>query len=124
MTTTMTTYDSIEGDALAESERDGRRSWTFTTTQLLVACVAVCACTLASVTVVRNHQWRTLSESDADRARSHADYVYLHDQLTKCGEKLANAGASDRARSHENYVYLHDQLTKCGEKLAKCEREQ
>ena len=91
-------------------------------TQLLVACVAVFACTLASVTVVREHRgWHVLSESDADRARSHADYVYLHDQLTKCGEQLANAGAEANKRAHDDYVYLHDQLTSCGEKLAACE---
>ena len=118
-----TTYDSIEGGGAAD-ETDRRRSRTFTLTHVLVACVAAVACTLASVAVVRNHQSRALAESDADRARSHADYVYLHDQLTKCGEQLANAGAEADKRAHDDYVYLHDQLASCGEKLAACERKQ
>jgi len=45
----MTTYDSIERDAADVVERRHRR--TFTLAQLLVACVAVCCCTLAATTV-------------------------------------------------------------------------
>merc|ERR1712025_776133 len=53
---TMTAYDSIERGAADECEPlRGRRSRTFTLTQLLVACGAVCGCTLAATTVVNTH---------------------------------------------------------------------
>ena len=35
------------------------------------------------------------SDADADeRARAHRDYVYIHEELTACGEKLAAAQAA------------------------------
>merc|ERR1711990_1351924 len=50
---TMTAYDSIERGAADECEPlRGRRSRTFTLTQLLVACGAVCGCAIAATTVV------------------------------------------------------------------------
>ena len=52
----MTVYDSIERGAADECKPlTGRRPRTFTLTQLLVACVAVCGCTLAATTVVNNN---------------------------------------------------------------------
>merc|ERR1711981_740887 len=53
---TMTAYDSIERGAADECEPlRGRRPRTFTFTHLLVACVAVCVCTLAATTAVNTH---------------------------------------------------------------------
>ena len=50
---TMTVYDSIERGAADECEPlRGRRPRTFTLTQLLVACVAVCVCSIAATTAV------------------------------------------------------------------------
>merc|ERR1712072_1520253 len=46
----MNAYDSIERGAADEVERRRRR--TFTLTQLLVACVAVCVCSIAATTAV------------------------------------------------------------------------
>ena len=52
----MTVYDSVERGAADECKPlTGRRPRTFTLTQLLVACVAVCGCTLAATTVVNNN---------------------------------------------------------------------
>ncbi len=52
----MTAYDSIERGAADECEPlSGRRSRTFTLTQLLVACGAVCVCAIAATTVVNTH---------------------------------------------------------------------
>ena len=88
----MTTYDSVECGA--DDEGDRRRPRTFTLTQLLVACVAVCACTLGAMTMVNTHN-RALADADADeRARVHNDYVYIQEELTACGEKLAAAQAA------------------------------
>merc|ERR1712159_955433 len=54
---TMTVYDSVERGAADECEPlRGRRTRTFTLTQLLVACVAVFGCTLATTTVVNTHR--------------------------------------------------------------------
>ena len=47
-------YDSIERGSVDEVER--RRPRTFTLTQLLVACVAVCVCVIAATTVVKTHR--------------------------------------------------------------------
>merc|ERR1712072_1498611 len=53
---TMTAYDSIERGAADECEPlRGRRSRTFTLTQLLVACGAVCVCAIGATTVVNTH---------------------------------------------------------------------
>ena len=53
----MNAYDSIERGAADECEPlRGRRPRTFTLTQLLVACVAVCGCTLAATTAVNTHR--------------------------------------------------------------------
>ena len=46
----MNAYDSIERGVVDEGER--RRPRTFTLTQLLVACVAVCVCSIAATTAV------------------------------------------------------------------------
>ena len=46
----MTAYDSIERGAADEDER--RRPRTFTLTHLLVACVAVCVCSIGATTAV------------------------------------------------------------------------
>ena len=46
----MNTYDSIERGVVDEGER--RRPRTFTLTQLLVACVAVCVCSIAATAAV------------------------------------------------------------------------
>jgi len=52
----MNAYDSIERGAADECEPlRGRRPRTFTLTQLLVACGAVCGCTLAATTAVNTH---------------------------------------------------------------------
>merc|ERR1712159_665740 len=62
---TMTVYDSVERGAADECEPlRGRRTRTFTLTQLLVACVAVFGCTLATTTVVNTH--RGLANFDDD----------------------------------------------------------
>jgi hypothetical protein len=50
----MTVYDSIERGAAGKVER--RRPRTFTLTQLLVPCVAVCVCAIATTTVVNTHR--------------------------------------------------------------------
>ena len=51
----MTVYDSIERGADDECEPlRGRRPRTFTLTQLLVACGAVCVCAVGATTVVNN----------------------------------------------------------------------
>ena len=62
---TMTACDSIERGAADECEPlRGRRPRTFTLTQLLVACVAVCVCAIAATTVVSTHGFRpNLAES-------------------------------------------------------------
>jgi hypothetical protein len=53
---TMTAYDSVERGAADECEPlRGRRPRTFTLTQLLVACGAVCVCAIAVTTVVNTH---------------------------------------------------------------------
>merc|ERR1711981_1209896 len=53
---TMTVYDSIERGAADECEPlRGRRPRTFTLTQLLVACGAVCVCAVGATTVVKTH---------------------------------------------------------------------
>ena len=53
---TITMYDSVERGAADECKPlRGRRPRTFTLTQLLVACVAVCGCTLAATTAVNTH---------------------------------------------------------------------
>ena len=61
----MTAYDSIERGAADECEPlRGRRPRTFTLTQLLVACGAVCVCGIAATTVVSTHGFRpNLAES-------------------------------------------------------------
>ena len=59
----MTVYDSIERGSVDEVER--RRPRTFTLTQLLVACVAVCVCVIAATTVVKTH--RALANADDDQ---------------------------------------------------------
>merc|ERR1711981_1296589 len=67
---TMTAYDSIERGAADECEPlRGRRPRTFTLTQLLVACVAVCGCTLAATTAVHTH----LANFDDDSALANFD---------------------------------------------------
>ena len=66
----MTTYDSIERGGADECEPlRGRLPRTFTLTQLLVACVAVCGCTLAATTVVNTH----LANFDDDSALANFD---------------------------------------------------
>ena len=53
----MTAYDSIERGAADECEPlRGRRPRTFTLTQLLVACGAVCVCAIAATTAVKTHR--------------------------------------------------------------------
>ena len=53
----MTAYDSVERGAADECEPlRGRRPRTFTLTQLLVACVAVCVCSIAATTAVNSHR--------------------------------------------------------------------
>ena len=59
----MTAYDSIERDAADVVERRHRR--TFTLTQLLVACGAVCVCTLAATTTVVNTHLANFDEDSA-----------------------------------------------------------
>ena len=89
---TMTAYDSIERGAADECEPlRGRRSRTFTLTQLLVACGVVCVCAIAATKAVNTH--RAPEGVCDDRARAHADYVFLHEQLTTCGNKLAECAA-------------------------------
>ena len=52
----MNAYDSIERGAADECEPlTGRRPRTFTLTQLLVACGAVCLCAIAATTAVNTH---------------------------------------------------------------------
>tara|TARA_B100000683_G_C12487458_1_gene553495 strand:+ start:2417 stop:2653 length:237 start_codon:yes stop_codon:yes gene_type:complete len=61
----MTAYDSIERGAADECEPlRGRRPRTFTLTQLLVACGAVCVCAIGATTVVNTH----LANFDDDSA--------------------------------------------------------
>ena len=53
---TITMYDSVERGAADECEPlRGRRPRTFTLTQLLVACGAVCLCAIAATTAVNTH---------------------------------------------------------------------
>ena len=85
----MTAYDSVERGAADEIER--RRPRTFTLTQLLVACVTVCVCAIAATKAVNTH--RASEGVCDDHARAHADYVFLHEQLTTCGNKLAECAA-------------------------------
>merc|ERR1711990_1146537 len=67
---TMTAYDSIERGAADECEPlRGRRSRTFTLTQLLVACGAVCVCAIGATTVVKTH----LANFDDDSALANFD---------------------------------------------------
>ena len=66
----MTAYDSIERGAADECEPlRGRRSRTFTLTQLLVACGAVCVCAIGATTVVNTH----LANFDDDSALANFD---------------------------------------------------
>ena len=52
----MTAYDSIERGAADECETlRGRRPRTFTLTQLLVACGAVCVCAIGATMFVHTH---------------------------------------------------------------------
>ena len=88
----MNVYDSIERGAADECEPlRGRRPRTFTLTQLLVACVTVCVCAIAATKAVNTH--RASEGVCDDHARAHADYVFLHEQLTTCGNKLAECAA-------------------------------
>ena len=60
----MTAYDSVERGAADECEPlRGRRSRTFTPTQLLVACGAVCVCAIGATTVVNTHAQLASSSS-------------------------------------------------------------
>merc|ERR1712164_191582 len=106
---TMTAYDSVERGAADEIER--RRPRTFTLTQLLVACVAVCVCAIAATKAVNTH--RASEGVCDDHARAHADYVFLHEQLTTCGNKLAECAArcplegAARLSTSSNQLYIN-----------------
>ena len=68
----MNAYDSIERGAADECEPlTGRRPRTFTLTQLLVACGAVCVCAIAATTVVSTH--RGLANFGYCEPRGHRD---------------------------------------------------
>ena len=63
-------HDSVERGAADECEPlRGRRSRTFTLTQLLVACSAVCVCAIGATTVVNTH----LANFDDDSALANFD---------------------------------------------------
>ena len=66
----MTAYDSIERGAADECKPlTGRRPRTFTLTQLLAACGAVCVCAIGATTVVKTH----LANFDDDSALANFD---------------------------------------------------
>ena len=65
----MTAYDSVERGAADECEPlRGRRPRTFTLTQLLVACGAVCVCSIAATTAVNTPR---ATSSDAHLGDAH-----------------------------------------------------
>ena len=81
---TMTAYDSIERGAADECEPlTGRRPRTFTLTQLLVACGAVCVCAIGATMFVNAHGFRpNLAESS--RLGDKVDW----DLVTKPGTEI------------------------------------
>ena len=79
----MTAYDSIERGAADECEPlRGRRPRTFTLTQLLVACGAVCVCAIAATTAVN-----TPSLGVTPERMYHAQFFASRDP--KCKSKQA-----------------------------------
>ena len=108
---TMTVYDSIERGAADECEPlRGRRPRTFTLTQLLVACVAVCVCSIAATTVVNTHLVNTHEDSalanfdlgsavDDDSAHANFDDDYPG------GAQLGYARRSPRRSSRRSHRY-------------------
>ena len=72
----MTAYDSVERGAADECEPlRGRRPRTFTLTQLLVACGAVCVCSIAATTAVNTPR---ATSSDAHLGDAHMGVAGVH----------------------------------------------
>ena len=89
---TMTAYDSIERGAADECEPlTGRRPRTFTLTQLLVACGAVCVCAIGATMFVNAHGFRpNLAESS--RLGDKVDW----DLVTKPGTEIWKTVCTNR----------------------------
>merc|ERR1712072_63710 len=107
----MNAYDSIERGAADECEPlTGRRPRTFTLTQLLVACGAVCVCAVGATTVVNTHR------ASEGALPDHADHVGAHWGSNYSIETMLDM----HERMHER---MHEQLTTCENKLAEREAE-
>ena len=105
----MTAYDSIERGAADECEPlRGRRPRTFTLTQLLVACVAVCGCTLATTTVVKTHLANFDEEKNLEGKPSRID---CQADLKKAVAALADLHSKAEGVLHEmHYSVLPERL--------------
>merc|ERR1711990_656492 len=89
---TMTAYDSIERGAADECEPlRGRRSRTFTLTQLLIACGAVCGCAIGATTVVKTY----LANFDDDSALANFDLGSAFDGDSAFDDDSALADSDD-----------------------------
>merc|ERR1712093_274068 len=116
---TMTAYDSIERGVVDECEPlRGRRPRTFTLTQLLVACGAVCVCTLAATTVVNTH--RGLANFDYDSAlggpatpmkQARSQLSRLESQIEQLDQAASQIRAIVLAKSAEMKNYPISRLT-------------
>ena len=94
----MNAYDSIERGVVDEGER--RRPRTFTLTQLLVACVVVCVCSIAATTAVH-----AANAARASRERALAEETARTD--------VARAELERRIGSFPYLVYLERVTHSC-----------
>merc|ERR1712072_579011 len=108
---TITMYDSVERGAADECEPlRGRRPRTFTLTQLLVACLAVCVCAIAATTVVNTH----LANFDDDSALANFDDDYPEGaQLgwwtrprDTCGSKAYQTYRANRSKCYRTHTWF------------------
>jgi len=108
----MTAYDSVERADDDEYEPlRGRRPRTFTLTQLLVACVAVCVCSIAATTVVNTH----LVNAHEDSALANFDDDYPEEAQLGRKDEPTNRHSTCRMNSGENFFQV------CEKKLQVCE---
>jgi len=96
----MTAYDSIERGAADECKPlTGRRPRTFTLTQLLVACGAVCVCAIGATMVVNTHaQLAPLSFSSSSSSSSFGRKCPIQDWVDDSLCKASPPGLSESKR--------------------------
>merc|ERR1712159_381860 len=112
---TMNAYDSIERTAPDGCEPlRGRRPRTFTLTQLLVACGAVCVCAIVATTVVNTHA-DYLAQLGGRRFRWGSDRLGPAGQLTKCKDQEAALTKDLMSCNSDLKSKINERLAELGE---------